>query len=64
LPSSPPRVTRPTVEITRRYEHTDADDLAESMNLQVLPADLDLADVARQMPGTTVSAFVRATEPA
>jgi SAM-dependent methyltransferase len=51
------------VEITRTYERTDIDDLADSLDRAAIPANLDLAAVAREMEGTTASAFVRAVKP-
>jgi SAM-dependent methyltransferase len=50
------------VEITRRYERTDLDDLAADLKPEEIPADLDLAAVLREMEGATASAFVRATK--
>lgn len=52
------------VEITRRYERTDLDDLAADLKPEDVPADLDLAAVLDEMDGATASAFVRATKPA
>jgi arsenite methyltransferase len=52
------------IEITRRYEHTDVDDLADTLDSKDIPADLDLAAVAGEMEGATASAFVRAVKPA
>jgi SAM-dependent methyltransferase len=52
------------VEITRRYERTDLDDLAADLKPEDVPADLDLAAVLHEMDGATASAFVRATKPA
>jgi arsenite methyltransferase len=56
--------TDAAVEITRRYERGDLDDLAADLRPEDVPADLDLADVLTQMDGATASAFVRATKPA
>jgi SAM-dependent methyltransferase len=52
------------VEITRRYERTDLDDLADGLDPADVPADLDLPAVLREMAGATASAFVRAVKPA
>jgi len=52
------------VEVTRRYERTDLDDLAAGLDPKDLPADLDLAGVVQEMEGATASAFVRAVKPA
>lgn len=52
------------VEITRRYERTDLDDLAADLKPEDIPADLDLAAVLTEMDGAAASAFVRATKPA
>ncbi|HEX2807328.1 MAG TPA: arsenite methyltransferase [Kineosporiaceae bacterium] len=56
--------TDAAVEITRRYERTDLDDLAADLKPEDVPADLDLAAVLHEMDGATASAFVRATKPA
>jgi arsenite methyltransferase len=56
--------TDAAVEITRRYERTDLDDLAADLKPEDIPADLDLATVLQEMDGATASAFVRATKPA
>jgi arsenite methyltransferase len=56
--------TDAAVELTRRYERGDLDDLAADLRPEDVPADLDLADVLTQMDGATASAFVRATKPA
>jgi SAM-dependent methyltransferase len=56
--------TDAAVEITRRYERTDLDDLAADLKPEDIPADLDLTAVLTEMDGATASAFVRATKPA
>jgi SAM-dependent methyltransferase len=56
--------TDATVEITRRYERTDLDDLAADLKPEDVPADLDLAAVLTDMDDAAASAFVRATKPA
>jgi arsenite methyltransferase len=56
--------TDAAVEITRRYQRTDLDDLAADLKPEDVPADLDLAAVLHEMDGATASAFVRATKPA
>jgi SAM-dependent methyltransferase len=56
--------TDAAVEITRRYERTDLDDLAADLRPDDVPSDLDLDTVLHDMDGATASAFVRATKPA
>jgi SAM-dependent methyltransferase len=56
--------TDPAVEITRRYQRTDLDDLAADLKPEDMPADLDLEAVLKEMDGATASAFVRAVKPA
>jgi SAM-dependent methyltransferase len=56
--------TEAAVEVTRRYERSDLDDLAADLKPQDIPTDLDLDAVLQDMDGATASAFVRATKPA
>lgn len=52
------------VEVTRRYDRQDLEDLADQMDLAHLPAGMTRDQAVETLDGAFASAFVRATKPA
>lgn len=52
------------VQVTRRYERSDLEELAASLDATQLPAGMSLGGAVTALDGAFASAFVRATKPA